>query len=65
MPTVQSTCAVVSGLLLVWLLAYAFAVGEWNFAGEMPPEGEFATIWQRLDAAADPTAGEAHLARRR
>jgi hypothetical protein len=61
---VQSACAVISGLLLVGLLAYAFAAGEWNFAGPMPAEGELATIWQKLDAAQDP-AGEANVVRRR
>ncbi|HWV82435.1 MAG TPA: hypothetical protein VNZ50_13465 [Hyphomicrobiaceae bacterium] len=62
LPETQATCAVIGGLLLVGLLAYAFASGEWNFAGQMPPEGEFATTWQRLNV---PASDETDVARRR
>ena len=61
LPEAQAACAVLGGLLLVGLLAYAFAAGEWDLAGQMPPEGEFATTWQRLNV---PATGEADIARR-
>jgi hypothetical protein len=53
------------GLLLVLLLAYAFAVSEWDFAGQMPPEGELATTWQKWSVPPDPPTGDSDLARRR
>lgn len=62
LPEAQATCAVIGGLLLVGLLAYAFAAGEWNIAGQIPPESEFATTWQRLNV---PATGETDIARRR
>jgi hypothetical protein len=65
MPGAQAACAVAGGLLLVWLLASAFAAGEWNFAGQMPPEGEFATTWHKLNVPQDRSTGETDLARRR
>jgi hypothetical protein len=62
LPDAQATYAVISGLLLVGLLAFVFAAGEWNPAGQMPPEGEFATAWQRLN---EPAIDEIDVARRR
>ncbi len=62
LPEAQATLAVLGGLLLVGLLAYAFAAGEWNVAGHMPPEGEVATTWQKLNV---PESVETDVARRR
>ncbi len=64
-PLLQGACAVFGGLLLVGILAYAFAANEWNLAGEPPAESEFATIWQRLNTAPTRTDGEVDLAKRR
>jgi hypothetical protein len=61
----EGACAVASGLLLIVVLAAAFAMGEWNMAGQMLPEGEYATIWQRLDAEAGSLSGGTQLARPR
>ena len=65
LPEGQTACAVLGGLLLVLQLGYAFAACEWNFAGQMPPEGELATTWQKLNVPLDRSTGETDLARRR
>jgi hypothetical protein len=60
--TLQGSGVVVVGLLLVWLLAYAFAAGAWNLAGTPPLESDMATSWQVLQGT---SGGDADIARRR
>ena len=47
-PLLQSACAVISGLLLVGVLAYAMAATEVDLAGGLPPGHEVWAAWQQV-----------------
>ena len=42
--------ATIGLILVVWIVAYAFAVNGWNIAGDRPHEADIATGWQELGA---------------
>ncbi len=47
-PLLQSACAVISSLMLVGLIAYAFASAGVDLAGELPPGHEVFAHWQTV-----------------